>query len=183
MFKNGTQEELDDLAARVEQLNSRVAELWSRITASALPLPGSRREDVFGGKELLGVSLESLARRAGFQLTSGASIETVLRTAVQRVEQAAGRSVERWLATTVGGGLMGSFAGGAGVALLEAGMEALVRAFQKRRLTLPEVEERPFGGFPRYAQQQMLMPSGTERDDSLERSLARRLARTLAEEK
>jgi hypothetical protein len=67
--------------------------------------------------------------------------------------------------------------------LLDTGITAITRLFKKRRLDLPQVEERAYGGFPQYARKASLIPSGTERDDRLERELAGMLARSIAEEK
>jgi len=182
LFANNLQEELDELAARVEDLSWRLSALWGQVTGSTATaqLP---RDAGAGRKELLGASLESLVRRAGYQLASGASIETVLRAAVETVERATGRKLERWLTEAAGGGVLGGFFGAAGLALFDLGLGALESALRKRRLELPAVEERPFGSFPAFARRESLFPLGTERADSLERQLAHSLARALAEER
>ena len=183
LFKDNTQDELDDLVVRVEELSQRLGELWARVTGSSgetLRSGGLRGSSI---DSLFGVSLESLARRTGYQLAGGDSLDVVVRTAVRHVERAAGRRLEKLLTNKLGGGLLGSLVGGGALALLDAGFAALKRLFKKRKLDLHEVEERPYGGFPHLAESLRLIPPGTERDDRLERELAGRLARSIAEEK
>jgi len=183
LFKDNTQEELDDLAARVEELSQRLSELWARVTGSSAET--SRSSGLRGPSidSLFGISLESLARRTGYQLAGGESLDVVVRTAVRQVERAAGRRLEKLLAGKLGGGLLAGLVGGGALALLDAGFAAITRLFKKRRLDLPEVEERPYGGFPRYAERTCLISTGAERDNRLERELVGMLARSIAEEK
>jgi|GEM_PF-2759608 len=183
LFKDNTQEELDDLAVRVEELSRRLSELWARVTGSSGETLRSGGQRGPGIDSLFGISFESLARRTGYQLASGDSLDMVLRTAVRQVERAAGRRLEKLLADKLGEGLLGSLVGGGALALLDAGFAAIAKLFKKRRLDLPEVEERPYGGFPRYAERIRLIPPSAERDDRLERELAGMLARSIAEEK
>lgn len=183
LFKDNTQEELDDLALRVEELSQRLGELWARITGSSGEASRSGGARGSGIDSLFGISLESLARRTGYQIAGGESLDVVVRTAVRQVERAAGRRLERLLAGKLGYGLLASLAGGGALALLDAGFAAITRLFKKRRLDLPRLEERPYGGFPRFAERTRLIPPGAERDDRLERELVGMLARSIAEEK
>ncbi len=183
LFKDNTREELDDLAARVEELSQRVAGLWGRITGSSEGMPHPEGLRRFSTDGLFGISLESLARRTGYQLVGGDNLDIVVRTAVRQVEQAASRRLEKLIAPKLGGGLLVSLVGGGVTALLDAGIAAITRLFKKRRLDLPQVEERAYGGFPRFARKASVIPAGTERDDRLERELAGMLARSIAEGK
>jgi len=183
LFKDNTQEELDDLAMRVEELSQRLGELWARVTGSSGETSRTGGLRGSNNNSLFGISLESLARRTGYQLAGGESLDVVVRTAVQQVERAAGRRLEKLLVSKLGGGLLASLVGGGALALLDAGFAAITRLFKKRRLDLPEVEERPYGGFPGFAERTRLIPPGAERDDRLERELVGMLARSIAEEK
>ena len=183
LFKDNTQEELNDLSVRVEELSQRLRELWARVTGSSGETLRSRGLRGTSVDSLFGISLETLARRTGYQLTGGESLDAVVRAAVQQVERAAGRRLEKLVTSKLGGGLLASFASGGVLALLDAGLAAIARIFKRRKLDLPEVGERPYGGFPRLAERAHLFPEGTERDDRLERELVGMLARSIAEEK
>ena len=176
----------DQRTEDIDALNTRIDELAREVAA----LRAQSRDDTAAGESAgaskldgaLDSALENALRRIGITIARGGSLEDAAGAVASQLEHVAGRKLESWLVAEAGGGLLGALVGGAGAALFEEAVAAVVRALKPRRLYLPEVEESSPAGFPLYAARGSIFPQGAERDDSLERSLAQELARAISEE-
>ena len=170
---NRTDAELADLQDQLSDLVAEVRTLWRLLGAATA---GSGVDEVAVRSSTGYSASDRIARDLGYRLGRGQSAGVIVRSVLERLENAAERRVERALAGALGGGIAGSFVGGLGAALIEEGVNAIIRALRSRRLHLPPVEDAPHGEFPLAAGYRAVAPAGMEREDSLERELARKLA-------
>jgi predicted phage tail protein len=180
LFRDQRAENMDALNARIDELAREVATLKSQNGSDDASAASSVRGDALS--DALDSALEIAMRRIGITIARGGSLEDAAGAAAATLERFAAGRVESWLVAEAGGGLLGALAGGAGAALFEQAISAALRALKPRRMYLPQAEDAPTGGFPTLISHARIFPHRTERDDSLERSLAESLARSLAEE-
>jgi len=176
---NHTESELEELQDQLNDLAAEVRALWRSLGAATY----EGEEPHIGRRAPAGhAASDRFARDLGYRLGRGQSAGVIVRSVLERLESAAQRRVERALAGALGGGLFGGFAGGLGAALMAEGVNAIVRALRSRRLNLPPVEQWPSGSFPQAADYREIVPAGGEREDRLERELARKLAQYVMED-
>ncbi|OPX22544.1 MAG: hypothetical protein B1H03_04180 [Planctomycetales bacterium 4484_113] len=157
-------DELEELASRVSELASRVEEIWRALAdrrVGELPPMGIFKQG--GIDKLLGLNLNTWARRAGYHLARGSGLEPLERVLRSTIEREAGKQWEKLLVRSLGASVFTSFAGGAGVALIDSLFSAVSRALKPRRLNLPELAPLPQGSFPAVASYQRVLSPGTER--------------------
>jgi hypothetical protein len=180
LFLDTRAEDIDALNARLDEMEREIAQLKAQGSTGNTDGGSISDEHALGAQ--LDAALESAFRRIGITIARGGSLEDAAGAVASQLERVAGRRLESWLIEEAGGGLLGALIGGAGAALFGEAIDAVVRAIKPRRQYLPAVEESAYAGFPLYAARGSIFPAGTERDDTLERNLARELARTLSEE-
>jgi hypothetical protein len=176
---NRTDAELAELQDQLSDLAAEVRTLWRLLGAATA---GSGVDEVAVRNSTGYSASDRIARDLGYRLGRGQSAGVIVRSVLERLKNAAERRVERALAGALGGGIAGSFAGGLGAALIEEGVNAIIRALRSRRLHLPLVEDKPAGGFPLAADYREIVPAGTEREDNIEQELARKLAQYAMED-
>jgi len=156
--------ELEELASRVSELASRVEDVWRALADRRVG--ELRPTGVFTqgtAERFLGLNLDTWARRAGYHLARGSGLEPLERVLRSTMEREAGKQWEKLLVRSLGASVLTSFAGGAGVALIDSLFSAVSRALKPRRLNLPELAALPQGYFPAVASYQRVLPQGSER--------------------
>jgi len=157
-------EGIEELSARVAELATRLEDIWRALTdrrvGDSAPSGASGRSSV---ETFLGMNFESWARRTGFHVARGDGWEPLERTLRSTLEREVGKRWEKLLVRSMGASVLTSFAGGAGVALIDSLFSAASRALKPRRLNLPELAHLPESAFPDAASYRQVLPRGRER--------------------
>lgn len=171
-------EKIDELEDKVNALSDQLNTIWATITSRPLAdIPFFREKLDSTPTSLLGLNLDSLARRIGFAITKGESVSSIEKILSATAERSIGKAWEKFIKGSIGSSILGSFLAGAGVALIDSLFSNIKRAIKPRRLNLPELEEIPRGGFPRFSSYREVLPASWFRSQDLSKQAVKNQSR------
>jgi hypothetical protein len=176
---NNLTEKIDELEAKVSAVSDQLNTIWATITSRRLAdLPLFTEKLDRTSTSLLGLDLNSLAKRIGFIVGRGEGLSSVEKVLSATLERSVGKAWEKFVKGTIGSAILGSFLAGAGVALIDSLFSEIKRAIKPRRLNLPELEEIPRGGFPRFSSYREVLPASWFRPEGTTKQAIKSQSRT-----